>query len=62
MAAVEFRQINHVSPIWDIAGAAAFSETAGAFDETLDEYNIRAVFLNFDDAYLKFLEPTDSGT
>lgn len=65
MAAVEFTQIDHVgAPVWDADAAAAFFEAAGvevAIDEVLDEFNIRAVFLDFDGVYLEFLEPTGPG-
>ncbi|WP_332900263.1 VOC family protein [Haladaptatus sp. CMSO5] len=65
MAAVEFTQIDHLGiPVWDADGAAAFYEHAGVsvvIDETLDEYNIRAVFLDIDGVYVEFLEPTGPG-
>lgn len=61
-----FTQIDHIgAPTWDATHAAAFFEHAGvsiAFEDTLDEYNIRAVFLDFDGVYLEFLEPTGEGT
>lgn len=65
MVGVELMQIDHIgAPVWDADGAAAFFKTAGvpvALDEVLDEYNIRAVFLDFDGVYLEFLEPTGPG-
>lgn len=65
MAAVELTQIDHIgAPVWEADGAAAFFETAGvpvAIDETLEAFNIRAVFLDFDGVYLEFLEPIGPG-
>jgi len=61
----ELLGIDHVgAPVWDADGAATFFEAAGkdvVLDETLSEYNIRAVFLEFDGVYLEFLEPTGPG-
>ena len=60
-----FDRIDHVgAPTWDVDSAAAFFEPAGVpivHDETIDEYAIRAVFLDFDGVYLEFLEPTGPG-
>lgn len=62
---LELTRIDHIgAPTWDADGAAAFYERAGipvVFDETIDEYNVRAVFLDFDGVYLEFLEPTGPG-
>ncbi|WP_152039504.1 VOC family protein [Salinigranum salinum] len=62
---VRFTRIDHIgAPTWNADGAAAFFERAGVpvvIDEVLDEYNIRAVFLDFDGVYLEFLEPTGPG-
>jgi len=50
--------IDHVgAPVWNADTAAAFFERAGkevVIDEVLPEYNIRAVFLDFDGVYLEF--------
>lgn len=60
-----FAQIDHIgAPTWDADHAASFFELAGipvAFEDTLDEYNIRAVFLDIDGVYLEFLKPTGEG-
>lgn len=65
MSDVRFTQIDHIgAPVWDADGAAAFYEHAGVpvvLDETIEEYNIRALFLDVDGVYVEFLEPTGPG-
>lgn len=60
-----YTQIDHIgAPTWDADQAASFFELAGipiAFEDQIDEYNIRAVFLDIDGVYLEFLEPTGEG-
>ena len=57
--------IDHVgAPVWNADRAVAFFERAGMdiiINDILPEYNIRAVFLDFDGVYLEFLEPTGPG-
>lgn len=58
-------QIDHVGvPIWNADEAMSFFEHVNvpvAIDDQLPEYNIRAVFLDFDGIYLELLEPTGPG-
>ncbi|MFO7927647.1 MAG: VOC family protein [Halobacteriota archaeon] len=60
-----FEGIDHIgAPTWNADAAAAFYEAAGipvAFEQTIDEYGIHAVFIGFDGVYLEFLEPTGDG-
>lgn len=62
---IELTQIDHVgTPVWSADDALAFydhTETTVEIDEVVPEYNIRAVFLDFDGVYLEFLEPTGPG-
>lgn len=62
---IRLQGIDHVgAPVWDADAATAFYERLGkevVIDEHLPEYDIRAVFLDFDGVYLEFLEPTGSG-
>lgn len=62
---IQIIDIDHVgAPVWNADTATAFFDHAGkdvVIDDTLPEYNIRAVFLDFDDVYLEFLEPTGPG-
>lgn len=64
-APFQFSQIDHIgAPVWDADSAITFFETADVpviADEILEEYNVRAVFLDFDGVYLEFLEPTGPG-
>lgn len=57
--------IDHVGvPVWNAASATAFFETVGvpvSFTETLDEYNVRVVFLDVGGVYVELLEPTGPG-
>lgn len=57
--------IDHVGvPVWNADEASAFFQHANvpvAIDDRLPEYNIRAVFLEFDGVYLELLEPTGPG-
>lgn len=59
------QDIDHIgAPVWDADAASAFYQRLGkeiVIDEDLPEYNIRAVFLDFDGVYLEFLEPTGPG-
>ena len=58
-------QIDHVGvPVWNVDEAMSFFEYVNvpvAIDDQLPEYNIRAVFLDFDGIYLELLEPTGPG-
>jgi methylmalonyl-CoA/ethylmalonyl-CoA epimerase len=58
-------QIDHVGvPVWNANEAISFFEHVNvpvAIDDQLPEYNIRAVFLDFDGIYLELLEPTGPG-
>ena len=58
-------QIDHVGvPVWNADEAISFFEHVNvpvAIDDKLPEYNIRAVFLDFDGIYLELLEPTGPG-
>lgn len=58
-------QIDHVGvPVWNADEAISFFEYVNvpvAIDDQLPEYNIRAVFLDFDGIYLELLEPTGPG-
>jgi methylmalonyl-CoA/ethylmalonyl-CoA epimerase len=58
-------QIDHVGvPVWNANEAISFFEHVNvpvAIDDLLPEYNIRAVFLDFDGIYLELLEPTGPG-
>jgi methylmalonyl-CoA/ethylmalonyl-CoA epimerase len=60
-----FEGIDHIgAPTWDADAAAAFYEAAGvpvAFEQTIEEYGIRAVFVGIDGVYLEFLEPIGEG-
>lgn len=62
---IRILSVDHVgAPVWNADTAAAFFERAGkdvVIDDTLPEYNIRAVFLDFDGVYLELLEPTGAG-
>lgn len=62
---IELAAIDHVgAPTWDARAAASFFTRAGVpvvHEETVDDYNIEAVFLDFDGVYLEFLEPTGPG-
>lgn len=61
----ELTAIDHVgAPTWDAATAAEFYTRQGVkvvHEETIEEYNIDTVFLDFDGVYLEFLEPTGAG-
>ena len=58
-------QIDHVGvPVWNADEAMRFFDRVNvpvAIDDQLPEYNIRAVFLDFDGVYLELLEPTGPG-
>lgn len=58
-------RLHHIGvPVWDADSVALFYEEAGVpvvSDEILDEYNIRAVFLDVDGVYVELLEPTSEG-
>jgi methylmalonyl-CoA/ethylmalonyl-CoA epimerase len=58
-------QIDHVGvPVWNADEAMSFFEHVNvpvAINDQLPEYNIRAVFLDFDGIYLELLEPTGPG-
>ena len=58
-------RIDHVGvPVWNANEAISFFEHVNvpvAIDDKLPEYNIRAVFLDFDGIYLELLEPTGPG-
>ena len=58
-------QIDHVGvPVWNANEAISFFEHVNVpveIDDQLPEYNIRAVFLDFDGIYLELLEPTGPG-
>lgn len=62
---VEFERIDHIgAPVWDADAAVEFYDRADipvVIDEVLDEFNIRAVFLDIDGVYLEFLEPLGPG-
>ena len=58
-------QIDHVGvPVWNANEAISFFEHVNVsivIDDNIPEYNIRAVFLDFDGIYLELLEPTGPG-
>ena len=58
-------RIDHVGvPVWNANEAISFFEHVNVpveIDDQLPEYNIRAVFLDFDGIYLELLEPTGPG-
>lgn len=60
-----FERIDHIgAPTWDADAAAAFYEAAGvpvAFEQTIEEHGIRAVFIGIDGVYLELLEPIGEG-
>ncbi|QLD89146.1 VOC family protein [Natronomonas salina] len=62
---IRLQDIDHIgAPVWDADAATAFYQRFGkevVIDEDLPEYNIRAVFLDFDGVYLEFLEPAGPG-
>lgn len=62
---LKINTIDHIgAPVWNADAAASFFEAVGVpvvYEETNDEYNVRAVFLDFDGVYLEFLEPTGPG-
>lgn len=62
---IRLQDIDHIgAPVWDAEAASAFYQRLGkeiVIDENLPEYNIRAIFLDFDGVYLEFLEPTGPG-
>jgi methylmalonyl-CoA/ethylmalonyl-CoA epimerase len=62
---VELIRIDHIGvPVWSADDSLAFYDTTGTdvvHDAEIPEYNIRAVFLEFDGTYLEFLEPTGPG-
>jgi methylmalonyl-CoA/ethylmalonyl-CoA epimerase len=62
---IQILDIDHIgAPVWNADAATAFFERVGkdvVLDDMLPEYNIRAVFLDFNDVYLEFLEPTGPG-
>lgn len=61
----EVSTIDHVgAPIWDATNAVAFFQRVGVpivHDETVDPFNIHAVFLTLDSVFLEFLKPTGEG-
>lgn len=61
-----FECIDHIgAPTWDADAAAAFYEAAGmpvAFEQTMEEHGIRAVFIGIDGVYLELLEPIGDGS
>lgn len=61
----DIEQIHHIgAPVWNADAAVTFYERIGVpvvLDEVLDEYNIRAVFLDVDGIFLELLEPLGSG-
>lgn len=65
-AAARITQIDHIgAPVWDADGAVAFYDHADipiVLDDVIEDFNIRAVFLDFDGVYLEFLEPIGAGT
>ena len=62
---VQFNQIDHIgAPVWNADNALEFFEmtTANVIeDEIIEDYNIRAVFLDLDGVYLELLEPLGPG-
>ena len=60
-----FDRIDHIgAPTWDADNAAEFYQAAGVpveFERTVEEYGIRAVFLEFGGVYLELLEPIGEG-
>ena len=62
---IPITQIDHVGvPVWNADEAMRFFDRVNvpvAIDDQLPEYNIRAVFLDFDGVYLELLEPTGPG-
>lgn len=58
-------RVHHVgAPVWNADDALAFYEEIGVpvvLDHVLEDYNIRAVFLDIDGVYLELLEPTGPG-
>lgn len=63
---ITLTQIDHIgAPVWSADDALAFFDSTNVtveIDETLPEYNIRAVFLDCDGVYIELLEPTGPGT
>lgn len=66
MTDLPFTQIDHVgAPVWNADDALAFYEPLGVpvvLDEVVEEYALRALFLEFDGVLLELLEPTGPGT
>lgn len=62
---MQLTTIDHIgAPTWDAAAAASFFLDAGVpivHEEHIDQFNIDAVFLDFDGVFLEFLEPTGAG-
>lgn len=62
---VELTGIDHIgAPTWNADAASAFYTSYGVdivLEETVDAFNIRAVFLDMDGIFLEFLEPTGPG-
>jgi methylmalonyl-CoA epimerase len=62
---IELTQIDHIgAPVWSADDALVFydhTQTTVDIDEIVPEYNIRAVFMDFDGVYLEFLEPAGPG-
>lgn len=65
MTDLAFSQIDHVgAPVWNADDAAAFYEPFGVpvvLDEVIEDYALRAVFLDVDGVLLELLEPTGPG-
>lgn len=65
MSDLELTGIDHVGvPTWNADTAGTFLDGLGldcVLDETVPEYNVRAVFYDLDGIYVEFLEPTGPG-
>lgn len=62
---LELSTIDHIgAPTWDAKNAATFFQRVGVpivHEEAIVEFNIYAVFLDFNGVFLEFLEPTGDG-
>jgi len=61
----ELSTIDHIgAPAWNVATATSFFKRVGVLvvhEETIESFNIHAVFPDFDGVLLEFLEPTGEG-
>lgn len=65
MTDLSLTQVDHVgAPVWNADDALAFYEPFDVpvvLDEVIEEYALRALFLDFDGVLLELLEPTGPG-